>query len=282
MGGDTAPEAWPGVRLVAAVVAAVVAAAVTMTGCGGGGDRPESSAALSAGPVPTVQPGALCLTAAERRGAIRFPSLNGASLGGVIVGNGGTGVVLAHSPSSDLCEWMPYARRLTGLGYRVLAFDLNGFASSGTSPGNPNDARYDQDVAAAANLLRARGASTVLLLGSMLGGLAVLVAASRISPPVAGVIDMSGSTTMSGLDTDAAARQLRVPVLFVAAELDSHVDHPHLRALAAAARGAPERHLEVVAGSAAHPVNLLDPEQEPKAPAVRAVVEKFLTAHASP
>jgi len=276
MDGDREPGASLEIRLVAAVVAAVL----TMASCGGG-NRPETSAAPSARPVPTVQPGASCLTAAERRGVVRFPSPNSASLGGVIVGGGRTGVVLAHSPSSDLCEWMPYARRLTGLGYRVVAFDLNGFASSSASPGSPSNARYDQDVVAAANLLRTRGASTVLLLGSMLGGLAVLVAASQITPPVAGVIDMAGSTTMSGLDTDAAARRLTAPVLFVAGELDTHVDHAHLRTLAAAASGAPEHRLEVIAGTAAHPANLLDPQQEPQAPAVRFMVEKFLAAHAS-
>lgn len=262
-----------------ALVSVVLAIALAVTGCDSGGE-PAEPAALSPGPVPTAPPGALCLTAAERQGVVRFPSQNGASLGGVIVGAGRTGVVLAHSPSSDLCEWMPYARRLTGLGYRVIAFDLNGFASSGTSPGNPNDARYDQDVLAAASLLRTRAASTVLLVGSMLGGLAVLVAASRADPPVAGVIDMSGSTTMSGLDTDAAAKRLRVPVLFIAAADDSHVDHPHLRTLAATVTGAPERRLEVIPDSAAHPTNLLDPQAEPRAPAVRSMVETFLARHA--
>ncbi len=270
--------AAPAVRVMAVVL---VLAAVAGCGAGdaaAGGDRPDPPAVRYAEPARAA-PGALCLTAAERRGIVRFPSPNGASLGGVIVGGRGrTGVVLAHSPSSDLCEWMPYARRLAGLGYRVLAFDLNGFASSTRSPGNPGNARYDQDVVAAANLLRARGASSVLLLGSMLGGLAVLVAAPQISPPVAGVIDMSGSTTMSGLDTEAAARRLRVPVLFVAAELDTHVDHPHLRTLAALADGAPERRVEVIPGSAGHPANLLDPEQEPRGWAVRALVENFLAS----
>jgi pimeloyl-ACP methyl ester carboxylesterase len=266
-----------GVR--ARVAAGLLAAVLALAGCGGG-EATGAEPALSAGPVPTVRAGALCLTPTEQRGVVRFTSQNGASLGGVVLGSGPTGVVLAHSPSSDLCEWMPYARRLTGLGYRVLAFDLNGFASSGTSPGNPNDARYDQDVLAAAGQLRTRGASTVLLVGSMLGGLAALVAASEAEPPVAGVIDMAGSTTMSGLDTDAAAKRLTVPVLFVAGERDTHVDHPHLRALAAAATRAPEHRVMVVAGSAGHPTNLLDPVQEPQAPAVRAMVEQFLAAHA--
>jgi pimeloyl-ACP methyl ester carboxylesterase len=262
------------------VAAGLLAAMLVLAGCGGGGEATGAEAALSPGPVPTVRAGAQCLTPAEQRGVLRFTSQNGASLGGVVLGSGRTGVVLAHSPSSDLCEWMPYARRLTGLGYRILAFDLNGFASSGTSPGNPNDARYDQDVLAAAGQLRARGASTVLLLGSMLGGLASLVAASNADPPVAGVIDMAGSTTMSGLDTDAAVKRLKVPVLFIAAERDTHVDHPHLRQLAASATGAPEHRVVVIAGSAAHPTNLVDPEQEPQAPAVRAMVEQFLAAHA--
>jgi dienelactone hydrolase len=263
--------------VLAGLLAGLLAVVLAATGCSGSrGDRPPAAA----GPVPTVQPGASCLTGAERPGAVRFPSPNGASLGGVIVGSGRTGVVLAQGSSGDLCAWMPYARRLAGIGYRVLAFDLNGLASSSASPGNPGDPRFDQDVVGAANLLRSRGASTVLLIGSSLGGGAVLVAAPEMSPPVGGVINMAGGDLTSGLDADAAARRLRVPVLFLVGEIDNHVDQAHFRATFAAAAGAPERRLEVIAGSYAHGVNLLDPEQEPKAAAARTLVENFLAAHA--
>jgi dienelactone hydrolase len=261
-----------GVRFAAAtpVMALVL---VLLGGCAGHRPPPDP------GPVPTDRPGALCLTGTERSGVVRFRSPNGASLGGVVIGAGRTGVVLVQGSTGDLCVWMPYARRLAGLGYQVLAFDLNGLGSSGASPGNPGDARFDQDVMGAATLLRSRGASTVLLIGASLGGSAVLVAAAELSPPATGVIDIAGGDPVSKLDTDAAARRLRIPVLYLVGAGDNHVDQAHLRAVYAATV-ATDRRLDVIADSYAHGVNLLDPQMEPQAPAARQIVEGFLAAHA--
>jgi hypothetical protein len=68
--------------------------------------------------------------------------------------------------------------------------------------------------------------------------------------------------------------------LFLVGATDNHVDQAHLRAVYTES-GSPDRHLEVIAGSYAHGVKLLDPQSEPQAPAARRIVETLLAAHAA-
>jgi dienelactone hydrolase len=96
-----------------------------------------------------------------------------------------------------------YAR----LGYRVLVFDFH------------DQDRLDDDVIAAVGQLRRRDVARVVLVGSSMGGTAVLVAATRIRPPVAGVVSLSGPVVFGDLDARAAVGRLRVPALFVAARV---------------------------------------------------------------
>lgn len=73
----------------------------------------------------------------------------------------------------------------------------------------------------------------------------MVAAAADIQPAVAGVVDLSGPGQISGLD--AASR-------------------------------VSDRRLEVVPGGS-HGVTLLDPDREPKAKHVRALIEAFLRDH---
>lgn len=276
----------------------VVALAAGVAGCGGSGATTapptgsgsgsgpgdtsgagSSSVPGSPGPMPTVAPGAACLTPAERTRTLRFTSGNGASIAGVLLGSGKVALVLAHQVNGDLCEWVPYGRVLASRGYGVLAVDLNGFGASQASAGVPAQPRYDQDLLAAAAVLRSRGAARVILVGATLGGLAAVVAAAQAHPPVAAVVDVSGPAELSGLDAVAAARRLTVPVLCLTSEHDEFVQD--VRTVAAAAAGAPEHPLVVIPGTASHGIALLDPTVEPKAAQARATIEAFLRAHAS-
>jgi dienelactone hydrolase len=92
----------------------------------------------------------------------------------VVLGQGRRGLVLAHQRGGDLCEWVPIARSYARLGYRTLVFDFH------------DQDRLDDDVVAAVAELRRRGVTRVVLVGSSMGGTAVLVAATRIQPTVAG------------------------------------------------------------------------------------------------
>jgi pimeloyl-ACP methyl ester carboxylesterase len=198
----------------------------------------------------------------------RFRTSDGATLVGVVLGSGRTGLVLGHQLGSDLCEWLPQARSFAERGYRVLAFDFAGF---GDSEHGPADGRVDTDVVAAAAQLRRRGADRIVLIGSSMGGTAVLSAATRIRPPVAGVVSLSGASGFGGVEAEAAMTRLRVPVLFVVAADDQPFTE-QARLMHRAARVRDKRLLVVPGGG--HGTGML--EFGADAPRVRAAVRRFI------
>jgi pimeloyl-ACP methyl ester carboxylesterase len=214
-----------------------------------------------------------CATKAERRTAVWLRASDRARVVGVLIGprTSRRGVVIAHEAGGGLCNWLPYGRRLARLGYRVLALDLRGFASS-PQP-RRNRYRYDLDVAAGVRELRRRGVRRVALVGGSMGSTAVLVASARVAPPVDAVVAASGPTSFRGLDAEAAVATSRVPVLFVAAADDA--------AFADAARTlharsvAPAKELAIVPG-VDHGYQLVTGVSNA---ANRALFERFLQAH---
>jgi pimeloyl-ACP methyl ester carboxylesterase len=187
-------------------------------------------------------------------GDVRFRAADGTRLVGHRFGTGTTAVVLAHQSDGNLCQWIPYARRLAGLGYLALVFDLRGYGASQVRH-YPANQRLGGDVAAAAREARALGARKVFLLGASLGGSAVVAAAANAKPPVAGVISVSSSADL--VDALGSARRVRVPALVIAAEGDRDFapDVGRLYAALASARKAREvlpgyaHGVQLVAGS---------------------------------
>jgi pimeloyl-ACP methyl ester carboxylesterase len=254
-------------RLAASLLLAVVPLAAA---CGGGEGSASQPAAT---PAPTVGIIKTCLRGAGSPTPFRFTTSAGATLVGVVLGQGRTGLVFGHQVGNDLCEWLPQARSLAKQGYQVLAFDFEGYGDS--QAGSGADAGLDTDVVAGAEQLRRRGADAIVLVGSSMGGTAVLAAAARISPPVAGVVSLSGPATFEGLDARAAVAGLRVPVLLVA----SADDHPFVddaRALYRAARVRDKR-LLVVPG-VNHGTSMLEFGDD--APKALAALRVFIASHA--
>lgn len=142
----------------------------------------------------------------------RFGSDIGADLGGIILGTGRTGVVLAHQNGGDVCQWLDYGMVLVQRGYRVLLFDFGSFGVSfGGSSTNA------QQVAAAAMVLRADGATSIVLMGASMGGTAVLIAAPTVTPAPTAVVALSAPTVFSGNALDAAPK-LTMPVFYGAGD----------------------------------------------------------------
>jgi pimeloyl-ACP methyl ester carboxylesterase len=269
-------------RLAAAALLLVLAAlgAACQGQAASGGDPAETTAvpaATTTAPAPptTLAPiGASCLEGRERSRTLRFRSANGADLAGVLLGSGPVGVVLAHQLNADLCQWLPYGRVLAERGYRVLAFDFEGFGASGPSPGS-GEPPLDQNVAAAAEVLRDRGASKVVLVGGSLGGTAVVTAAAGVRPLVAGVVCLSGPSRFYAMDATAAASRLTVPVLYLVGAEDRGFPES-AREMYAATR-ARDRKL-VVVPDPYHGVELLAPD-DPATKRNRDLVERFLADH---
>jgi alpha-beta hydrolase superfamily lysophospholipase len=200
-----------------------------------------------------------------RTGDLQFHAADGTRLVGHRFGDGPTAVVLAHQRNGNLCQWVPYAKRLAGgLGYFALAFDLRNSGESQTRH-YPANQRYGGDVAAAVKEARALGARKVFLLGASLGGSAVISAGANVSPPVTGVISVSGSADLA--DALASAHRLRVPVLYLAAKGDRDFA-PDVARLAAATPGTKEA--EVISGYA-HGVDLVASSST-----ARRLIEAFL------
>ena len=255
---------------------------VLVTACdGSSGDQAHSrttaTTSLSAStrvPPPTAavidKP---CLEAVESSRLFRFTTGDGATLVGLVLGTGRTGLVLGHQLGSDLCEWLPQARAFARDGYRVLVFDFAGFGDSRPGP----DGRVDNDVVAATAQLRRRGVDRVVLVGSSMGGTAVLAAATRIRPPVAGVVSLSGPSGFGGVDATAAMARLKVPVLFVVAADDPPFTE-QARLMHRAARARDKRLL--VVGGGGHGTSMVEFGED--APRVLATVRRFIADHTRP
>lgn len=219
--------------------------------------------ALSA--AATARSGHACIKSNE----LWFRSADGVRLVGHRFGGTRPGakpaVVLAHMSNGDLCEWLPFARNLAGKGLFVFAFDFRGH---GLSEGRPTYGRLAVDVAAAVKAVRGLGARKVVVMGASLGGIAAVVAAANVTPPLDGVAAVSAPATIAGR---LNALPSAVPALYVAAEQDQN--DPYDFAADAKrlyeATGSADKRLELVPG-ALHGVFLVNGSGP-----VRALLERF-------
>jgi pimeloyl-ACP methyl ester carboxylesterase len=212
-----------------------------------------------------------CVTKAERSRVVRFRASDRVRLLGVELGSGPRGVVLAHQGASNFCIWLPYARSLAARGYRVLVFDHRGFGSSGQASHWRRRSRVDYDVLGAIRLIRARGATSVVMAGGSLGGAAVLSAAALATPAVNGVISLASPSVFGPIDVVEAVAALRVPALFLAAQLDG--GFPEDAQMLYDSCASADKQLAITAGSV-HGIPLL------RDPQVRAMVDDFIARHA--
>ncbi len=197
-----------------------------LTSCGPTAGQPASSQRGATAP-PSLRPLETCVQAGDMAQEVAFPSAKGELVVGAVLGSGDVGIVLAHQVQSDLCEWLPYAKKLRDMGRRALIFDF-GLDLAG-------------DVVGAAAELRREGVTKVVLVGGSMGGTASLVAASIITPTVVGVASLSGPAEFSRMDALAASKLLTLPVLYMAAEKDEERFPSDARAMYAVCPSAHKR-----------------------------------------
>jgi pimeloyl-ACP methyl ester carboxylesterase len=265
--------------------------ALVTTACSGtsgsNGDRPaQATTTIAVALQPLEQPSSRCGTATTKATLVRFQAADGTSLNGVLVGRGPVGVVLAHQYPSDLCGFWPFADYLAKRGLRAFAIDLRCFGRSACPEGDAKG-RVVEDLDAAAAELRRRGVTRVALVGASMGGAAVLIAGTRIQPPVAAVVSLSGEadpTNLVGgipLNAGTAVAQLTVPTMFVIATNDRYASVQEARAMYRAVKTGDKR-LEVLSGDfdGLHGWALLkNPATGEEFGPVAAKVAAFLTAH---
>ena len=185
-----------------------------------------------------------------RGGELWFFAADGTKLVGHRFGKGTTAVILAHQSEGDLCDWLPYARRLASKGYFVFPVDFRGYGFSQVRTGAAAT-RFAADLAAATKALRKLGKKKVFLVGASMGGIASLVAGVNVTPAVDGVVSVSSPARFRGMDALKTAPRLQVPVLYVAAEEDDNAGFDFSQDAEAmySATASANKRLEVLPGS---------------------------------
>lgn len=221
-----------------------------LAGCGGTGARPPRRAVSLDG----------CVRSGGEASVVRFPVRESGSserLRAAVLGSGDTGLVLANESDLDLCAWLPFARKLSAAGLRVLVFDYGSLAPDG-------------EVAAAAGELERAGAKAIVLAGASEGAKASILAAAADPRLARGLVLLSPEASLQGEEVAPAARKLSAPSLFVVSRGDpySAEDTPALERVA----GSSPKRLVVVPGSD-HGVSLLRGAQAAR---VEAAIDGFL------
>ena len=195
-----------------AAPAAASPAAVTTAPAAPASSAATSSAAASASPsaaAVVVEPIAGCVDEKQQaEEGVTLKRADGLEVPALVSGTGKRGIVLANMNGSDLCEWLVVGQGLKAKGFTVATFNY--------SPGGG-----DGDMVAAATLLRERGATSVVLMGSSMGGTNALSAAAKLDPAPAAVVALSAPGRFEGVDALEAAKTLTVPVFLGVGEYDT-------------------------------------------------------------
>lgn len=229
-------------RVRAVTAAGVAASLLLLAGCAGGGSDAKGTDAAS--PSVTADDFGCLSPEQAKAGSVTFPDADGQDVEAFASGSGSTALVLAHQADGDVCQWVPRAVDLAKDGYRVVAVDSAGSEVA--------------ELTAAVKYARAKGAAKVLLVGASKGGTAVLSAAGVITPKVDAVVSLSAPATYGGMDASSVVPTLTMPVLYMAADLDSSFADS-TRQLSRATTRAAEDDLDIVQG-AAHGVGMLSDE----------------------
>jgi pimeloyl-ACP methyl ester carboxylesterase len=188
---------WARPRLLTVIWMLLMAALVA---CGSAGAKPPATSSPSVPASPSPPPLDVCVQPSDHAREVVFNAASEDVIGAEF-GSGSVGVVLAHEYPGSLCGWVSYAEHLRDQGRRAFAFDFGRNTVA--------------DVIGAATELRREGATQIVLMGASMGANASLVAASSISPPIAGVASLSGPSYFQGIDALVAVKQLTLPVLFM-------------------------------------------------------------------
>ena len=160
--------------------------------------------------------------------AVTFPATDDVALEGRLFGaesGSELGVVLSHELPEDQTIWWDFAERLADDGYLVLTYNFRGYCpggEGGCSEGDKSIASIWQDTLGAIAYLRSRGAASIALVGSSMGGTSSIVAAAQDEQGVQVVVTLSAPVSIEGLTaTPAMLQSIAAAKLFLAGSGDS-------------------------------------------------------------
>ena len=159
-------------------------------------------------PTPTDTPPA---------GTFYFTTEDGVTLNGQIFGQGKTALVFSNGLDLPKFVWRPVAEQFASQGYLCLLYDYRGLSPS---QGRDDLARRDSDLRAAVAVARARGATSVVLVGASFGGTLSLALAAQIQPKAAIILSAPLSADAFTV-SEADLKALTIPKLFMASQDDT-------------------------------------------------------------
>lgn len=247
-------------------LAALALSTLVLSACGASSDDESQSPSSTAGQEVT------------------FQAADGVKLVGRIFGEGEVGVVLAHMgrAGDTQKDWYSLARALAKRGYLALTYNRRGVCSSprrGCSEGADDYESSWRDVVGAAQFLRSRGASEIVLAGASIGAMASLHALVTKDVEAAALIEIGGVNHASGYDFSREQLEaLEGAKLFVSSADDSY-------GAADAARewhswASEPKQLEILPGGE-HGTDMLTKDQ-PTATPLMELALKFLTQAVPP
>ena len=237
--------------------------------CGCGTGRPAapagsvtSSARAPGSPGASPAPGLDGCLQAARSQVATVPGPDGPLTVG-ITGTGRRTVILSNESDENLCSWLPFTRRLTALGYRVVLWDYGGSEPAA-------------ELRALTRWLRRPGAARIVLMGASEGAKASLVAAARLGHEVRGVVSLSAETVLlPDIEVARSVARLRCRLLLVTAAQDPYGSAQAALEFLAAAPGRDKRLVRVAGGD--HGTALLSgPAAVTVLPAVLAFLRRAL------
>jgi dienelactone hydrolase len=193
---------------------------------GGAGEEPVPPAATGSEASPATgsqasraatgsqaSPASPTVTATD---VVLFRTEGGIELSGRLFGprNAEAGIVLAHGATVSQSSWFAFAEELGRRGYLVLTFDFRGYCpggDAGCSHGSKDTNARPTDLHAAIRKIRSFGIERLGLMGSSLGGWAVLTVAADEGDRLDLVVALSAVSA-----TDDDLQRISAPKLFMA------------------------------------------------------------------
>jgi pimeloyl-ACP methyl ester carboxylesterase len=161
----------------------------------------------------------LALSTAASAGTISLKAADGVTVQADAAGSGTTGLVLVPGDGRLRGDWADAVASLARRGHQVVALDLR---KAGTDPvDEATRAAMVQEVKAAADWLRAHGATRVVLVGAD-SGASIALAAAAGDPNIQNVVMLSPRLSTPGIRlTDALTAYGARPLLLVTSTGDT-------------------------------------------------------------